>query len=156
LLGVPTIVVAYADNTRFWVPSEWCFHTMLDVAEREIPPLAALLLSRPPPSAPGWRSAAELVAATRKAAVHGLDEDSIAAILGPLPRVLAQLESFPDRDEGLRWLRIWSRLPPAVRREAADSQQLQAYLEAWRSTRFYKVLATIAGGWSRRVPEFPA
>ena len=156
LLGVPTIVVAYADNTRFWVPSEWCFHTMLDVAEREIPPLAALLLSRPPPSAPGWRSAAELVAATRKAAVHGLDEDSIAAILGPLPRVLAQLESFPDRDEGLRWLRIWSRLPPAVRREAADSQQLQAYLEAWCSTRFYKVLATIAGGWSRRVPEFPA
>jgi hypothetical protein len=156
LLGVPTIVVAYADNTRFWVPSEWCFHTVLDNAERELVPLAALLLSRPPPSAPGWRSAAQLVEATRKAGTYGLDDNSIAAILSPLPRVLQQLQSIIEHDEGVRWLRIWSRLRSAVRREPPDSVVLQAYLEAWCSTRFYKALATVVGGWSSRVAESAA
>jgi hypothetical protein len=149
LLGVPTIVVAYADNTRFWAPGDWCFHTVLDAAEGEVPPLAALLLNRPPPSAPGWRSAAHLVVATQKAATEGLDAESIAAILGPLPRVLQQLDSLPYQAEGRHWLTVWSRLRSAVRRESADTRQLHAYVEAWCSTRFYKALATVVCGWSR-------
>jgi hypothetical protein len=139
LAGVPTLVLAYFENREFWVPSPWTFYCVLDRADRELVPLAAELLRAY--DAPPRRDALELLAETRALTDAPPEPASIARLSSALARAVPQLDRrLLYAADGRGWLRLWSQLERAIRREPVTAAELHPYLELWRRSELYKVI----------------
>jgi hypothetical protein len=144
LFLTPTVAIAYADNYHFWVPSPWVFYVLLEDSDTRVPDLASRLLrdANERPSPETRSAAARLSAATRRARREA-SADGVQSICAALAEMLTNMDATaPSYAEGAEWLRTWSRVGSAQRRDPVEREALQSYVDAWTASEFYK-LATI-------------
>ena len=141
LFGTPTVVVALKDNREFWVPSRRAFYCLIENFQQDLPAAAARLLraretKRPVQSGDAARALADATDALRASAT---DLDRLEQLCAVLMRYLAQATPG-DRlaAEGRQWLRFWSRLLSALRREPLAPQHVAPFLRRWERSEFLK------------------
>jgi hypothetical protein len=144
VLGAPTVVLAYAENEVFWVPSPWAFYCRPYERSREAPRLIAAILG----GGARLAHADSLDSATHHVLLRPTDRHAVTVLFGALGAVLAEVgHDFPFRAQGVTWVRAWSQLLRLLERTPAGAEHLLPYALRWQQSEFLK--ATTLG--ARRV-----
>jgi hypothetical protein len=141
LLSTPTVVVAYAENRQFWVPSPWAFYALLDEADARVPALAGRLLRNAlgDVSPAARASGTNLAEATSRVERRG-GSTALQALCSALAEALSATRGNGLASaEGAEWLRFWFRVASAERRDPLGPSALRSYVDAWVATDFYKL-----------------
>lgn len=143
LFGIPTLVVALKPNREFWVPVAHACYCLVEDFAREVPAfLANVVRCRldAPRSAPSRQTAARALArATEQLHFHEGSPASIEALCARLTAYLMHTNGDTARmSEARRWLRYWSRLTSATRREPLPPEQTAPLIRQWVVSEFFK------------------
>lgn len=148
LFRVPTVVLAYPQFKRFWVPSRWSYNCLIEDMETSGLALVARvleLLSGRGPDPRRWRrAAARLLRATREAHLNGLGPAGVAGLEAALAHAFLLLDrGFPSYEEAQHWLMLFSRLAWATQRRPLPEASLRGYLELWEESQIFKLLTLV-------------
>ena len=144
LFQTPTVVIALKENREFWVPSRNTFYCVADAFADQVPRLAALGLSRRCRRDSGVEApetAASALASTTDDILRApASSEAFERLHAALVRYLAAMDrASPLAAEGRKWLRFWSRLSSAARREPVDPAHLAPFLSRWEHSQFFKL-----------------
>ena len=138
LFDVPTIVVALKQNAQFWVPGRHVVHLTTTAIDRELASIVARLVGHAAIPAARSRAATGLALAI-DAACRQADAEAFERIHVALTHYQATIEGGPERMEGRRWLRFWSRAMRAARCEPVAADLLAPYPRLFADTTFCKL-----------------
>jgi hypothetical protein len=143
LFGIPTLVIALKQNREFWVPVPQACYCLIQDFAREVPAfLSQTLRSRanPASSTPSRQAAARaLTRATEQLHQDAGSAASIEALCAKLTAYLMHMNGDVARaSDARRWLRYWSRLTTATRREPLASEQTAPLIRQWEVSEFFK------------------
>lgn len=148
LFDVPTVVVTHRDNREFWVPSGRSFYCMLDHMRRTVPRLVAYVvyaLSGAGSSEHFRECVRNMIEITSVAVEKGVAPQTIRDIQNSLALTLRRTSPlFPFREQGMRWLLLWSRIARGLSVEHVNHNALQPYLFQWKECEFFKLLTLSA------------
>jgi hypothetical protein len=141
LFGTPTIVVALKDNREFWVPSRHAFYCLIDDFRQCLPEAAARVLRARAArrDAPSYEAVRALAEATDALRAGETDLERLEQVCAALMRYLHRAPAADHlAAEGRQWLRFWSRLLSALRREPLAPEHVAPFLQRWERSEFLK------------------